>query len=51
MPSGTSIARIIPVNINWRPSASWKRSERSTCSNQVVPSQKKTLSPKVSCIE
>ena len=34
-----------------RSSASWKRSERSTCSNQRTPDQKKTLSPKVSCTE
>jgi len=50
-PSGTSIKRIIEVKINWRPSESWKRSECRTCSNHLTPSQKKTLSPKVSWTE
>ena len=50
-PSGTSISRIVPVKKSWRPSAPWKRSSRSTFSNQVTPDQKKVLSPKVSCTE
>ena len=50
-PSGTSIARMMPVKASWRISEAWKRSECSTCSNHFTPSKKKTLLPKVSCAE
>ena len=50
-PRGISIRRIVAVNASCRSSASWKRGEESTCSNQRVPAQKKTLSPNVSWTE
>jgi hypothetical protein len=50
-PSGTSIARMMPVKASWRSSDAWKRSECSTCSNHFTPSKKKMLFPKVSCTE
>jgi hypothetical protein len=50
-PSGIWMARMIAVNRNCRPSAAWKRSERSTSAYHFTPSKKNTLSPKVSCTE
>ncbi len=51
MPSGTSIARMIPVKSTCRPSAARTRSEESTSSYHSRPAQKKTLFPNVSCTE
>ena len=50
-PSGTSMARMIPVKSSCRCSARWKRLECSTASNHFTPSKKKTFSPKVSWTE
>ena len=50
-PSGTSMARMIPVNSICRRSELWKRSECSTASNHLTPSKKKTFSPNVSWTE
>ena len=50
-PSGTSMARMIPVKSSCRCSELWKRSECSTAWNHFTPSKKKTFSPKVSWTE
>ena len=47
-PSGTSMARMTPVNAIWRQNEAWKRSDVRTCWYHLKPSKKKTLSPKVS---
>ena len=51
MPSGTSMARMMPEKTRLRPIACQKRSECRISSNQAVPAQKKTLLPNVSCTE
>ena len=48
IPNGTSIARMMPENISWRPSASHIRSEDSISSNHSSPAQKNWLFPNVS---
>ena len=51
MPSGTSIARIMPEKSSCLRKAAWKRSEWMSSLNQSMPTQKKTLLPKVSWTE
>ena len=50
-PSGTSMTRMMPVKRICRSSAEWKRSERSTSSNQRTPDQKNMFSPNDSWTE